>query len=85
MDLQMPVMDGLTALRRIRAAEAAKGLVPTPIVVLTANAMADHVAISLAAGADAHLTKPVTPKALFAAIEQVSAKQAELPDAALSA
>jgi signal transduction histidine kinase/CheY-like chemotaxis protein len=85
MDLQMPVMDGLTALRRIRAAEAAKGLSPTPIVVLTANAMADHVAISLAAGADAHLTKPVTPKALFAAIEQVCTRQAACQDAALSA
>jgi CheY-like chemotaxis protein len=75
MDLQMPVMDGLTAIRRIRADEASRRLPPTPIVVLTANAMPDHVATSLAAGADAHVAKPVTPKSLFEAIDRVSARQ----------
>jgi CheY-like chemotaxis protein len=74
MDLQMPVMDGLTAIRRIRADEASRRLPPTPIVVLTANAMPDHVATSLAAGADAHVAKPVTPKSLFEAIDRVSAR-----------
>ena len=58
MDMQMPVMDGLTAIRAIRDHEKAMGASPTPIIMLTANAMPEHVASSLAAGADAHLSKP---------------------------
>ncbi|MGZ9100601.1 MAG: ATP-binding protein, partial [Brevundimonas sp.] len=68
MDMQMPVMDGLTATRTIRAMEAEQGLTSTPIIMLTANAMAEHVASGRAAGADAHLTKPVTMVSLFEAI-----------------
>ena len=68
MDMQMPVMDGLTATREIRALEAAGGLKRTPVVMLTANAMAEHVASGRAAGADGHLTKPVTLVSLFEAI-----------------
>ncbi|MFA4893605.1 ATP-binding protein [Brevundimonas sp.] len=68
MDMQMPVMDGLTATREIRAIEAARGLTRTPVVMLTANAMAEHVAAGRAAGADGHLTKPVTLVSLFEAI-----------------
>ncbi|WP_082572509.1 ATP-binding protein [Brevundimonas sp. Root1423] len=68
MDMQMPVMDGLTATREIRALEAASGLKRTPVVMLTANAMAEHVASGREAGADAHLTKPVTLVSLFDAI-----------------
>jgi CheY-like chemotaxis protein len=44
MDMQMPVMDGLTATREIRLHEAAMGLNRTPVVMLTANALAEHVA-----------------------------------------
>jgi len=68
MDMQMPVMDGLTATREIRAMEAERGLKRTPVVMLTANAMAEHVASGRAAGADGHLTKPVTLVSLFEAI-----------------
>jgi signal transduction histidine kinase/ActR/RegA family two-component response regulator len=68
MDMQMPVMDGLTATRAIRTLEAAGGLKRTPVVMLTANAMAEHVASGRAAGADGHLTKPVTLVSLFDAI-----------------
>ena len=68
MDMQMPVMDGLTATREIRAMEAEQGPGRTPIVMLTANAMAEHVASGRAAGADGHLTKPVTLVSLFEAI-----------------
>jgi CheY-like chemotaxis protein len=60
MDMQMPVMDGLEATRRIRETEAAAGRTPTPLIMLTANALPEHVAASLAAGADRHLEKPVT-------------------------
>ena len=58
MDMQMPVMDGLTATREIRLNEAAMGLTRTPIVMLTANALAEHIASAEAAGADRHLAKP---------------------------
>ncbi len=59
MDMQMPVMDGLTATREIRLHEAAMGLRRTPIVMLTANALTEHVAMAEAAGVDRHLAKPV--------------------------
>lgn len=58
MDMQMPVMDGLAATRAIRALESQRGTLPTPIIMLTANAMPEHVQSSLDAGADAHLSKP---------------------------
>jgi PAS domain S-box-containing protein len=58
MDMQMPVMDGLTATREIRLHEAAMGYPRTPIVMLTANALAEHIASAEAAGADRHLAKP---------------------------
>jgi signal transduction histidine kinase len=67
-DLQMPVMDGLTATAAIRALEAERGWPRTPLLMLTANAMAEHVAAGRAAGADGHLAKPVTTHSLFAAI-----------------
>jgi CheY-like chemotaxis protein len=68
MDMQMPVMDGLTATREIRALEAERGLKRTPVLMLTANAMAEHVEAGVLAGADGHLTKPITLAGLFAAI-----------------
>ena len=70
MDMQMPVMDGLTAVRRIRELEAASGSGRAPILMLTANALPEHVQASLVAGADRHLTKPITAAGLFAAIEE---------------
>ena len=65
MDMQMPVMDGLTAIAEIRKLESAGGLTPTPIHVLTANAMPEHISASLAAGADGHLSKPIQAQALL--------------------
>lgn len=58
MDTQMPRLDGPGAARRIRA----EGIAPSelPIVALTANAFADDIATSLAAGMQAHIAKPVT-------------------------
>lgn len=58
MDMQMPIMDGLTATREIRLHEATMGLPRTPVVMLTANALAEHIAAAEAAGADRHLAKP---------------------------
>jgi len=59
MDVQMPVMDGLDATRAIRAYQAAHGS-RTPIVALTANAMAHERETCLAAGMDDVLAKPFT-------------------------
>ncbi len=71
MDMQMPVLDGVSATRAIRALEVEHGRPRTPIVMLTANALAEHAAQSRQAGADAHLPKPITAEALFGAIEAV--------------
>jgi len=67
-DMLMPGIDGLTATRQWRAIEAAEGLPRTPIVALTANAFDNDVAQSLAAGCDAHLTKPLSLAALLQAL-----------------
>jgi signal transduction histidine kinase/AmiR/NasT family two-component response regulator len=73
MDMQMPVMDGLTATAAIRTLEASHGRVRTPIIMLTANALAEHVAAGQEAGADGHLAKPITLATLFAAIDKALA------------
>jgi signal transduction histidine kinase/CheY-like chemotaxis protein len=69
MDMQMPVMDGLTAIREIRSRERRLRRPRTTIYALTANAMPDHARASDAAGADGHLTKPITADALFGIVE----------------
>jgi CheY-like chemotaxis protein len=71
MDMQMPVMDGLAATRALRAREAETGVPPTPVVMLSANAMDQHRAQSSDAGADLHLAKPISAPALIGAIQDV--------------
>jgi signal transduction histidine kinase/CheY-like chemotaxis protein/NO-binding membrane sensor protein with MHYT domain len=78
MDMQMPVMDGLTATREIRLHEAAMGLDRTPIVMLTANALAEHVAAGQAAGADRHLAKPFNAMELLEMVSDLSDQQRAL-------
>jgi PAS domain S-box-containing protein len=68
MDMQMPVMDGLTACRAIRALGGRAGAVP--ILALTANVLPEQVEQCLSAGMTAHLAKPINPQALFAAIDR---------------
>ncbi len=68
MDMQMPEMDGLTATTLLRERERATGARRTPVIMLTANALDEHVQASLAAGADAHLSKPVRADNLLAAV-----------------
>ncbi|HEV2533552.1 response regulator [Phenylobacterium sp.] len=73
MDLQMPVMDGLTAIREMRAFEEAGVRARTPILAVTANALAEHVAAAREAGADLHIAKPIVAEQLISAIcERVS-------------
>jgi CheY-like chemotaxis protein/nitrogen-specific signal transduction histidine kinase/HPt (histidine-containing phosphotransfer) domain-containing protein len=68
MDLQMPVMDGLEATRRIRAGEA--GGQRLPIVALTASAMKEQVDICKAEGMDDVLAKPIDRAKLEAVLER---------------
>jgi len=67
----MPHMDGLAATRAIRALEAKRGASPTPIVMLSANAMVEHQNEALAAGADIHVAKPITAATLLGGIQAV--------------
>jgi len=67
MDIQMPVMDGLTAARRIRELDL-PWAATLPIVAVSANAREEDVQASLAAGMNAHLSKPYRPDALYAMI-----------------
>ncbi|CAN1544554.1 aerobic respiration control sensor protein ArcB [Caulobacteraceae bacterium] len=73
MDRQMPVMDGLSATRAIRAWEKANNLTPTPIIALTASALKGDRETCLAAGCTAYLTKPIKQEALLQAIVDFSA------------
>jgi signal transduction histidine kinase/CheY-like chemotaxis protein len=69
MDMQMPVMDGPTAMRAIRKSEAETGRYRTPIVALTANAMPHQVQSQLDASADTHAAKPIQIATLLEAME----------------
>tara|TARA_B110000908_G_scaffold172778_1_gene243146 strand:+ start:15971 stop:18058 length:2088 start_codon:yes stop_codon:yes gene_type:complete len=64
MDMQMPVMDGLDATRRIRNGEAGELYLKIPIVAMTANALIDDEAKCLASGMDNYLTKPIDSQLL---------------------
>jgi two-component system, sensor histidine kinase and response regulator len=65
MDCQMPVMDGFTAARRIRAIERQNGRGKhLPIIALTANVMSEDRDSCIRAGMDAHLGKPIEPAQL---------------------
>ena len=67
MDIQMPVMDGLTAARRIRESKAPRSA-SVPIVAMTANAMSGDREKSLEAGLDDHITKPLDINELRSAL-----------------
>jgi signal transduction histidine kinase/DNA-binding response OmpR family regulator/HPt (histidine-containing phosphotransfer) domain-containing protein len=71
MDVQMPVMDGYTATKAIRKWEGGmrnEGNDPIPIIAMTAHAMAGDKEKSLQAGMNDHVTKPIDPDDLFAAL-----------------
>jgi PAS domain S-box-containing protein len=68
MDLQMPIMGGLAAMRAIRAWEKDNGRAPTPMLAVSANATDEHVLEAKEAGADDHVAKPIVRETLFEAI-----------------
>jgi CheY-like chemotaxis protein len=79
MDVQMPVMDGPTAVRAIRERESLSGRQRVPIIALTANAMTHHVSEYLETGMDGFIAKPLDFARLIATIDQVLNGEAEAP------
>ena len=82
MDVQMPVMDGLTATRRLRASSL-PAAATTPIIAMTANVLPEQIAKCLDAGMDGHLGKPMNPSELLNAIAYWSNHRRALATAAL--
>jgi signal transduction histidine kinase/CheY-like chemotaxis protein len=77
MDMQMPELDGLSATVMLRAWERETGTRRTPVIMLTANALDDHVRSSQEAGADLHLSKPIHAQALIESIMNAIAAQSD--------
>lgn len=75
MDVMMPVMDGITALKKIRA-----GGNFIPVLMLTAKAEIDDKVLGLDSGADYYLTKPFDTKELLAALRAITRTAAQTPD-----
>lgn len=70
-DVQMPVMDGYEAVRRIRNGKNPLGRT-IPIIAMTANAFSEDIRKSLDAGMNAHISKPVEMKALEKALRNIT-------------
>jgi CheY-like chemotaxis protein len=75
MDVQMPLMDGPTASRKIREREAQTGRTLTPIIALTANAMSHQVEDYGAAGMNGVIAKPIEVARLYEVIDAASRGQ----------
>jgi two-component system, cell cycle response regulator DivK len=67
MDIQLPAMDGYEATRRIRANPDAKSI---PIIAVTSYALAGDEGKAFAAGCNAYITKPYSPRALLAKVRE---------------
>ena len=67
MDIQLPVIDGYEATRRIRSNPELKSV---PIIAVTSYALAGDEAKALAAGCTAYITKPFSPRALLAKVQE---------------
>ena len=79
LDVMMPLCDGITALRRVRAAGNR-----TPVLILTARSEVEDKVLGLDSGADYYLTKPFDSKELLAALRAITRKQSA-PDSKLRA
>lgn len=75
LDIQMPVMDGLTTARQIRA----RGRANLPLIAITAHAFATDRERCLAAGMNDYLAKPVTLKALGEMVDRWAGPSADIP------
>lgn len=70
MDMQMPVLDGCGAARKIRALDRPDAQI-VPMIAVTANAFAEDIAATTAAGMNAHISKPIDFKALQKTLVQL--------------
>jgi signal transduction histidine kinase/ActR/RegA family two-component response regulator len=77
MDIQMPVMDGLTATQEIRRRERATGRSAVPVIIVSASCQPEHLEAGREAGAQRHLGKPVTAQALIETLNEVLAETAQ--------
>ena len=68
MDVMMPQMDGMDALKRLKEDEKTAGI---PVVMLTAKTASEEIVQSLQAGADLHLIKPFTCSELTTIIQRI--------------
>jgi DNA-binding response OmpR family regulator len=68
MDIQMPIMDGLTFLKRLKSQLATRGI---PVIMLTAKDEVESEVEVIEAGADDYLTKPIVPKRLLARVKRL--------------
>ena len=68
MDIQLPVLDGYEATRRIKAQPA---LAAIPIIAVTSYALSGDEAKARAAGCDAYVTKPFSPRQLLAKVREL--------------
>lgn len=82
MDVQMPVMDGMSATRAIRALQSPAAA--TPIIGLTANVLASQKQAYLAAGMDDVVDKPINPTALLEAIVRAAMRARTTADTAVA-
>ena len=85
MDMQMPELDGLSATAMLRAWERETGAPRTPVIMLTANALDEHIRSSQDAGADLHLSKPIHAQALIQSIMNAISGVSEAPGGEASA
>jgi len=74
MDMQMPVMDGYTATRKIRAWEKRVGAEETPVIAITAYALKGDAEKSLDAGCNTHVAKPVKMETLVTVLKEFAGK-----------
>ena len=74
MDVRMPVMDGLSATRAIRALDRPDAKT-VPIIAMTANVFDEDVKRSLQAGMDAHLSKPIEPERMYETMAKLIAQR----------
>jgi DNA-binding response OmpR family regulator len=79
LDIMMPKMDGITVLKKVRAAGNS-----IPILMLTAKAEIDDRVLGLDSGADDYLTKPFSMKELLARIRAMTRRQTDATDSVLS-
>jgi len=74
MDIQLPGMDGITAMKQLKAEPKTKSI---PVIAITASAMTHNRTTMLAEGFDGYQTKPITLKDFLGEIERVLASQAK--------